>query len=160
MREWIPLCFVLACCTQTTDWNVSYLTAGSKEFNSAKLFLPAKDPVNGMDVEFLQTKLGVRAYLQVHSHPTVPYEGNTHETWVRLKTDQDQLNGPAVRHEGGQRIFLSPPMQEFLLSSLKKGKVVVIELTGYKATVSAQGFKKEFEEMQNPPFNFPIHLPF
>ena len=147
-------------CTQNTDWSVSYLTSSNTEFSSARLFFPTKDWVNGIDVEFVQTSDGLHAYLQVHSHPIPPYLDNPKEALVNLQTENNSCCGAAIRREGGQKILLSPILQDFLLSSLKEGKSVTMELVGYETVILADGFNEHLYEMQNRPFDYPFHLPF
>lgn len=148
---WLVL---LASCSGRSDWNVSYLSTGSQEFNSAKLSLPTTDRVHGMDVEFIQTELGIRTYLQVHSHPV------SKNIIVTIKAKDHEMKETAILHEGGQRILLPPELQEFLLSSLKEGKSVTIEIPGYQTTLSTEGFAARLEKMENPPFKLPFKLPF
>lgn len=147
---------LLASCAREDNWRVSYIRTGDADFNSSKLTYLS----HGIDLELMQTPIGFRSYLKVHSHPAAPHQGNPKKAFVSMQTEKDFLQDVAARHEGGQKIVLPPSLEEFLLTSLKEGKSVTIEISGYKITISPEAFEKRFHEMQNPPLHSPFHLPF
>lgn len=121
------------------------MQTGSRAFNSSKLFFPSSDSLSGIDLEFLSFQGKIYAYLQVHFQAIPPYQGNPKEALVTLQIEEKTFTGIGYRHEGGQRLLLSLPLQEQLLSALKNRQSVTIRLEGYKVTVVGNQFPEHFK---------------
>lgn len=151
---------LLNSCAKTDHWSVSRIHTGDEKFDSAKLLFPAYDVVNGIDLELLCIQGKIRSYLQVHSQTIPPYQGNLKAALVTLEIGDETFKDTAFRHEGGQRLRLSQALEDCLLDALKENKTVTIHLEGYKTSVSAEKFLKNFKELQNSPIKNPFQLPF
>ncbi len=144
-----------SCHHASTNWQIDRMTAGTAEHNSTRLSYKTRDKVSGIDLEFLKTKLSLHAYLNVHS---VPIPENAKGFLII-----DGACRPLEAHvrKGGQRILLSDSTCDLLIQSLLAGKSVEIRLSSYHTTFSPNGFKSQFETMQNFPITRnPFHHPF
>jgi hypothetical protein len=147
-------------CTSAPAWQISHQKGSQKEFDSARLSYPVRDRVNGLAVEMIYAKKSFRTYLEVHSQMIPPYQGNPKDAFVKLKTSDKTLQGIAHRHQGGQRVTLTPELQKALVDTLLSGSPVTIELVGYSTTLQPEEFTLSYQKMQNKPLNIPIQLPF
>ena len=151
---------LLCSCAQNDNWTVDHIQTGNEAFSSSKLSFPTHDAVNGIDLEFLRVEGQLHTYLQVHSQAIPPYQGNPKEALVTLQMGETTFSGIAHRHEGGQRLLLSNPLQEYLLKALQDQTSVTIRLEGYKTVVATEQFLEHFAEFQGSPIRNHFQLPF
>lgn len=151
---------LMASCAKSTSWKADHIHTGDTAYNSTKLFYPTRDRVNGADVEILFVEDHITSYLQVHSQMIPPYQGNPKEALVSFKVGDVVFSGVAQRHEGGQRVRLTPDLQEQLLQALQAKKSVQLQLEGYQTLITAEEFPKLFQESQKTPIRNPFQLPF
>jgi hypothetical protein len=157
--KYFSILLLLASCGHSDHWEVSHIQTGNASYDSSKLVYPAQNPVSGVDLEILKVAGEMHAYLQVHSQIIPAYLGNPKEAFVTLYIDQQPFFGVAARHEGGQRLLLSPELQTLLFEALEKNKSVKIELEGFSAVVQPEDFPKYLGELSSPPFRNPFYLP-
>jgi len=147
-------------CSRSDNWKVSHIQSGSKQFSSSRLSYHTPDPINGIDVEFLALDTSCNLYLHVHSHPVKPYKGDQKTALVSMKTEEKSESFVAKRHAGGQRLLLPAQANDFLVTSLKEGKTVIISTSGYSSTLSPNSFERKYHLLEKPPrFKNPVHSP-
>jgi hypothetical protein len=150
----------MTACTKSTPWQADHIHTGDAAYNSTKLSYPARDHVNGADLEMLLIGNSITSYLQVHSQTIPPYRGNPKEALVSIKVDDQVFSGVAQRHEGGQRVRLTLDLQEQLIQALQTKKSVQLQLEGYQSLIMADDFPKQFKKFQETPIRNPFQLPF
>ena len=147
-------------CQSSSAWHVSHQKGSQKEFDSSRLSYPVHDRVNGVAVEMIYAKKGLRTYLDVYSQMIPPHQGNGKEAFVKIKAAEQTYQGIAHRHQGGQRATLPAELQQIVVDHLLKGSPVTIELIGYSTTLLPHNFLLSYEEMKSAPLNIPVQLPF
>lgn len=151
---------LLFSCSQSSHWTNDQVYSEQREHRSSKLCYHSKDPVHGIDLEFVQTQEQLKVYLNVHSIPIPPHQGDPKSAAVKLKCGSEQKSLIAYRLEGGQRFLLPDNAAKMLIDSLKEGQDVSISLHGYRSTIKAEDFSKKFDRLQHPsPVENPFRLP-
>jgi hypothetical protein len=149
----------LCSCGKRDNWQVSYIQTGNRSYDSSKLTYFSADPVNGVDLEILKVEDQLRAYLHVHTQTIPSYLGNPKEAFVTLYIEGQPFFGVAARHEGGQRVLLSPELQATLLEALQERKNVTIALEGFSTLILAENFKNHLKAFGSVPMRNPFHFP-
>ena len=148
-------------CNKDNRWAFDQIHSEQEESRSTKLSHLASDPVNGIDLEFIQTQGRIKTFLNVHSTPIPPCPHQLKAALVTFIVEGESFESEGYRMEGGQRILLSENDSERLLEALKKKQKVEISLKGYHTTIHGNGFSEQFEKLQKPfPYPNPFHLPF
>ena len=147
-------------CQSPNHWQVSHQKGSQKEFDSAKISYPVRDKVNGVAVEMIYAKEGLRTYLEVHSQMIPPYQSDLKKALVKIKTSGKTLQGVAHRHQGGQRASLPHDLQQAIVDSLLGGHPVTIELIGYSTTLQPHDFALSYSELRKAPSNIPLYPSF
>ncbi len=151
----------LFACSSQSQWTSDQVESGKKEFSSTKLSYLSKDPVYGIDLEFLKIEERLNVYLNVHSVPVPPHQGNQKNALLKLDIDGEILRCETYRLEGGQRFLLPDEMTKIVIESLKNNKEITFILPGYRSTIKAEDFSTKFDQLLNPfllqnPFHLPI----
>lgn len=161
IHELIIVSFVLFCgCQSTKSCDVVHLDGADPAFNSARLSFPIRDKVHGIGVQMISTPGQISTFLEVYIQTIPPYQGNPKESLVKLKLNGRTLRGIAYRHEGGQRLTLSPEMNHFLIDALHNRHPVTLELEGYSTTLDPQDFSEQYAKLQTAPTKNRLQLPF
>ena len=126
-----------------------------KEFCSTKLSYYARDPIHGIDLEFLQTHKQLNIYLNIHSVPVPPYDDreNCKFALVILEVAGKKITAQAYRLEGGQRFLLPQDMVETLIQSLKAQEKVILSLGSYRSKIAQEDFSLKFDQLQHSKLN-------
>ena len=151
----MPLLFFS--CGKQSHWAFDQVHSEKKEYCSTKLSYYAKDPIHGIDLEFLQTEQHLNVYLNIHSIPVPPYRGNPKSALVTLEIAGEKLFSEAYRLEGGQRFLLPQEIADTLTWSLQSGQTVTLSLGTYRSTIAKEDFPSKFDQLQHP---FPLQNPF
>lgn len=133
------------------------MDSNQKEFSSTKLSYFSKNPVHGIDLEFLKLEERLNVYLNVHSVPVPPHQGNQKSALLKIDIDGEIIRGEIYRFEGGQRFLLSEEMAKIVIKSLQNNKEITFILSGYRSTIKAEDFSTKFDQLLHP---FPIKNPF
>jgi hypothetical protein len=149
------LCFA---CTKTSHWSHDCIHSQNKEHHSSRLCYFSKDPIHGIDLELLNTKEHLKVYLNVHSAPIPPCQGNAKSVLVKLKIDDEQFSFIAHRLEGGQRILLPKENAEQLIEALKNHREVTLVLNDYRTVIKTEDFLAKFDHLEHPRLENPIHF--
>jgi len=148
-------------CSSSSHWSVQHQHTGNADFNSSKLSYYAPDKVNGIDLEILSQEQSMRIYLNVHSRRIPAFKGNPQEALIKITVEDQVFELIGARHQGGQRLLLPESILGILISQLKEGKSIFIELEGYSGIIHGEQFAKKFQKIAHPPaFESPFHLPF
>lgn len=151
---------VLLSCSKQSSWRNDEIYSEHKEHRSTKLCYLSKDSAHGIDLEFVQTQELLKVYLNVHSMPVPPYQGDPKSAMVKFTIGSKQTRCLAYRLAGGQRFLLPDEIVETLIQALKEGHPVAISLSGYQSVVKAEDFSSKFDRFQHPfPIKNPFHLP-
>jgi hypothetical protein len=159
----LPL--LLLSCSKQSHWAFDQVHSDKKEFRSTKLTYCSRDPIYGIDLEFLNTEEHLRAYFNIHSIPIPPHKGDPKTTLLTMEIKGETLQWTAYRLAGGQRFLLPEEATAALISALKNRNEVLVTLTGYRTLFRPEDFASQFEKLLHPfrmqnPFQNPFHLPF
>ena len=115
------------------------------------------DPVNGIDIEFINNSNQIQAYLTVHSTPVEPLKGDPQSVAVSVRSAQEKFSCTAYRFQGGQKFLLPYEVSEKIISLLKNKQEVTILLNGYRTVLKSADFERKYETFLHP---FPLRNPF
>lgn len=161
IRELIIVSLLLFCgCQSTKSCDVVHLDGADPAFSSARLTFPIRDKVHGIGVHMISTPGQISTYLEVHLQTIPPYRGDPKEGLVKITMNGKTLRSTAYRHEGGQRLSLSPEMNYLLIEALQNHHPVTLELEGYSTTLDPQDFSEQYEKLQTAPLKNRLQLPF
>ena len=147
----------LCACSSHSHWTADQVHSEKKEFSSTKLSYLSSDSIHGIDVELLKIAERLNVYLNVHSLPVPPHQGNPKSALLKLEIDGEPVRCEAYRLEGGQRFLLPEEMTKILIESLNNHKDVTLILHGYHSTIKAEDFSEKFKQLLNPS---PLQNPF
>lgn len=151
---------LLTACSSHSHWTSDHVESDKKDFSSTKLSYLSEDTVHGIDLEFLKIEKRMNVYLNVHSVPVPPHQGNQKSALLKLDIDGEIIRCETYRLEGGQRILLPDEMAKIVITSLQDRKEITFILPGYRSTVKAEDFLTKFDELLHPfPLQNPFHLP-
>ncbi len=136
---------LLTACT-SSHWAVDEIPSGRGAPAFVRLSYPASDPIHGIDLEILQEG----AYLAVHSTPVAAIKGDPHAVHVCLRSKGHQSKGTAYRLQGGQRFRLSSEMRNEIISYLREGEEITIQLNGYRTILKSEDFEKKYAAFLHP----------
>lgn len=163
MKNFLFLIFflLLISCNKQSHWAFDQIRSDKTEFCSTKLSYFARDPVNGIDIEFLKSNDRLNAYLNIHSIPIKPHKENPTGAPIRINIAGKTLHCNAYRLGGGQRFLIPQHITQILIDALKKQKEVSIALASYHTVIPSEDFSSKFEKLLNPiSIENPFRLPF
>lgn len=141
-------CLLLLCaCSSHSHWTADQVRSDKKEFSSTKLSYLSS---HGIDVELLKIAERLNVYLNVHSLPVPPHQGNPKSALLKLEIDGEVLRCETYRLEGGQRLLLPEDITRVLLEALNNHKDATLILQGYRTTIKAEDFSEKFKQLLNP----------
>lgn len=144
-------------CSEQNHWAVDHIHSDKAEYSFAKISCPALDPVNGIDIEFVNNSDQVQAYLTVHSTPIEPLNGAPQSVAVSIRSSQEKFSCTAYRFQGGQKFLLPPEIAENIISLLKNKQEITILLNGYRTVLKPTDFEKKYETFLH---SAPLRNPF
>jgi hypothetical protein len=154
------LLILLFGCSHHSHWTSDQMNSNKKEFCSTKLSYSSKDPLHGIDLEFLKTEDRLKLYLNVHSVPVSSYQDDPKSALLKLNIDGKMIRCQTYRFEGGQRFLLPDEIANIIIHSLQNNKEVTFILPGYRSTIKTEGFSSKFDQLIYPfPLQNPFHLP-
>jgi hypothetical protein len=157
--EYLFALLLLGCSTRS-HWTADRIHSEKKEFSSTKLTYFSPNPTQGIDLEFVKIEERVAVYLNVHSIPVPPHQGNSKNALVKIDIAEMTHRCQAYRLEGGQRFLLPDEMARLLIDALQKGCEVTLTLPGYRTTLKAEDFSEKFHQFLEPTLlQNPFHLP-
>jgi hypothetical protein len=152
---------LLTSCLAQHRWLTQRIATGNTQYDSLRLYYPALDKVNDIEVEILKTNEMCSLSLAVHGQPVPACEGDPEHALIRVKIADASITERASLHAGGQRIQPSSTLQEAILRHLRSGGAIEIELHGYRKKILADNFPQLAEQLDDlPHFRNPIRLPF
>jgi hypothetical protein len=155
----IFLFVLLFACSSHSHWASDQVVSDEKKYRSTKLSYFSLDPVNGIDLEFLKIEERLNIYLNVHSIPVPPHQGNQKSALLKLNIDGQIIRCETYRLEGGQRFLLPDEIAKILIESLQSNKKIILILPGYRSIIKAQDFATRFDQLLHPfPLQNPFHL--
>lgn len=132
-----------------------------KAFQSTKLAYYSRDTVHGIDVELMRTEEHLNVYLNVHSLPIAPHQGDPQKAVVTFTIEEETLHFSAYRLAGGQRFLLPEDARQVLIEALAHNNPVLISLASYRSLIQPEDFNAKFEQLLHPfPLQNPFQLPF
>ncbi len=134
-------------CSNKGNWKVDKINSGSTLHSSTRISSLSNKASNQIHLEIFKLQEGTRGYIFSKSHPIPCFEQNPTQTALTIKTDDEILFYLGARHEGGQRILLPPDALEKIISSLKNGISITIEVPGAETTLNPKGFPKDTKKL-------------
>lgn len=157
MLPFLLFLLFLAGCSHSDSWHYAHLKTADSQYDAKKLAFLNPDKVNGIDMEILLVQETLHIYLNVHSTPILSHYRDAKQALVTIRTGEERMQLLAFRHEGGKRILLPETIYPTLLSTLRAGTPILIELEGYRATVEGKGFEEKFHKLQKgSSFSIPL----
>jgi|GEM_PF-2789930 len=142
-RWWVLPLLLFASCQRHSQWQCTHVKETACE--SSRILYRSEDPVQGIDIEMIHTDGELSTYLQVHSEPLFVTEKTSP---VVIKSIRGEMSSMATSHRGAQRVRLNDDLQTELISALKEGYLVDIELSGYRETIDPSRFQKVFARLE------------
>jgi hypothetical protein len=137
---------LLCACQRTSQWQCQHLC--EKNSHCCRLLYQSEDPVRGINLEFLQTEIGLCTYLQVRN--PLPADAK-----IEISLADRHVSFDTPSHLGRQRVQLSQEAQDLLLAGLTEDQEVKIELSGCQEVIQTKNFSKllkNFRSNRNPSF--------
>ncbi len=139
-------------CIHQHSWLTQRIATGDVQYDSLRVYYPAQDKVNDIEVEILKTKATCSLTLSVHGGPIPPCENDPEHTYLRVKfAGRDIITEKASLHAGGQRIRPSQSLQEEIINHLRSGGAVGIALQGYRTTIEPDNFPQLAPQLDELP---------
>lgn len=150
---------LLGACSKQNQWAYDHIDSVHKEHSSSKLSYIPSDHYNGIDVDWVQTTDLLKVYLNVHSTPIPPYQGESKSAKVLFNIGDSTHAFVGYRFEGGQKILLDETATHLLNEALEKRLPVTIALVGYKTTIDGSQFPEQIKKLDTVS-KWNIDLPF
>ncbi len=152
---------VLCACNKQSHWSSDQIYSNDKESQSAKLTYISKDRIHGIDMEMIRIGERLNIYLNIHSIPSPPYNGDPKKALIKIKTTEKTFSFEAYRFEGGQKFLLPEEASRMLISALQNREAPTLILPGYRTTIEAEDFLEKFDRLNGPvsqknPFHSPL----
>lgn len=162
MRSFLAACscLILCSCGNRDHWSHQKIHSNYEQFSYSKVIYQARDPVRGVDVEFVQSQENLKTYLLVHSIPILASKDTPKKIKVKMHIDDVFLTCEADRLDGGQRFLLPETITLTLIEAFLAKKNVTITIPGYRSSIDSEGFIKHFRKIGRSFLENPFHLPF
>src|SRR5579862_10011177 len=95
-------CLLLVSCGKQNHWCHEKIHSNHEQFSYSKVVYRARDPVHGVDLEFVQTCDCFKSYLLVHSTAVPATKEAPNKIPVKMEIDGVLMTCEADRLEGGQ----------------------------------------------------------
>ncbi len=141
-------------------WCHEKIHSNQEKFSYSKVVYRERDPVHGVDLEFVQTFDCLKTYLLVGKTAVPSSKDSTKKISVKIEIEEILLTCEADRLEGGQRFILPHEMTDALIEALLAKKNVTISIPGYRSSVDSEGFVEHFRKIGRSFMENPFHLPF
>ncbi len=137
------LAFILvaaSCQPESNSWEVKETKSRHRSHQAVRLAKKPDNPFRGMEIEFVKTSSGRRAYLNVYSlaFPSTGADGK--QTEVLIRSGEIEHRFLASRLEGGQRVLLPEDATNLLIEQLTNQQTVVIISGRFDVKVSPGEF--------------------
>lgn len=152
---------ILCACNKQSHWGSDQIYSDDVESRSTKLTYFSKDKIHGIDMELIRIGQRLNIYLNTHSIPAPPYNGDPKKTLVKIKTTEGVHSFEAYRFEGGQKFLLPEEASQILISALQNREAPTLILPGYRTTIETEDFSEKFDRLNRPvsqknPFHSPL----
>jgi len=129
-----------SCQPASNSWEVKETKSQHRSHQAIRLAKKPDNPFRGMELEFVRTASGRRAYLNVYSlaFPSMGVDGK--QTEVLIKSGEIEHRFLASRLEGGQRLLLPEDAKNLLIEQLTNHQKVVIISGRFDVEVSPGEF--------------------
>lgn len=153
-------CLLLFSCGRQNHWSHEEIHSNYEEYSYSKVHYRGRDPVRGIDLEFVQSADCLKTYLLVHSTAVPSLKQDPKKIKVKIEIDSELMTCDADRFDGGQRFLLPEKQAAFVIEALLAKKNVIISIPGYRSEVPAEGFVNHFRKLGRSFLQNPFHLPF
>ena len=144
MIRCLALCLLAASCqSNPSNWEVSETNSSHLYYQAYRVSQKPDNLFRGMELEFVRTSSGTRAYLNVFSLKFSPYRSDESKSKVVIRVDQDEQTFLAHRLKGGQRLLLPENAQHLLIQSLSENKPLVIIAGRFDVVIRPGDFSKK-----------------
>lgn len=138
--------FLFSCRTCIPEWQTTTILSANPDYNSSRLFYPALNPFNGLEVEIIHTLSGMRMYLNALSLSFPMEEEHPELVTVNIELSENvSFSVLAERLGGGQRLLLSDEAAQKVVNTLLNGEPVFFSVGHYSTQVSPYHFHKEYQ---------------
>jgi hypothetical protein len=171
MKYCISLLFLTGLClscSAQSNWQLTSIPTGQKDFDSARLCYLTPERIGGMNLEFFKTNESVTAYLSTlgrrfkdrsgitrspleklarkkQPDEQSPIIENTTKAIVQFKTETLEI--PLIVHEGLMRVRLPDEITAKITSALQDGEAVTIMIGSTTQTFQPDHFSTLFNKL-------------
>ena len=146
------LCFAGLClsCSPQSNWQLSSIPTGQKEFDSARLCYSKADCLAGMNLEFFCVNGIITAYLSTSGRRIDTEESAT--ALVQFKSGTIEI--PLSIHEGRMRVRLPDELTAKAALALQEGEAVTVTIGSNMQTFQPEEFSAQFQKLTKKRKNF------
>lgn len=138
--------FLTSCSSSSPQWIYGKMDSCCQDFRSQKLLQPAKNLYQDISIELVETRSGLRVYLNTHSIPFITDLKNPNLIQVKMRAGDENRLFAAYRLKGGQKALLSQNGSSWLISALLENKEVTLSIDRYSTVASPNDFFHFFEK--------------
>jgi len=133
-----------SCSSSCRQWTYDEVCTNCPYYNSKRLVLYPDNQFRGLELVFLRTYSGQRAYINIFSLALPMDSNDPHKTQICISCEISSYDLYAERLEGGQRLLLSDEAAELIISNLLECKTVTISVGRYKSEIIPRGFSEAY----------------
>jgi hypothetical protein len=134
-------CLLFSSCTSPfPQWEYEETATCQPCYRSGRVSLPPKDPLGGLEVEFVRTPSVLRAYLNIYAIQVTSDPQHPGKAEVKLVIEDLSENVYADILQGGQRLLLPADATEKIVNALLQDKSIDLSVGRYHSTVDPHNF--------------------
>ncbi|MCI0382568.1 MAG: hypothetical protein L0207_05930 [Chlamydiae bacterium] len=135
-------------CNQTENWSVDHLFSSTNCIS--RLCFHTPNPINGIDLEFMQTKTNIYAFLQIRSQKVFPKE-------VKIIADSNIYQFSLRSCDGNHRFTLEEKEKKSFLHLLQTANEITLQIGPCFQKIKGDEIKKWFQKMKRPWYQIPFN---
>lgn len=149
-----------SCSHPCSNWNFEETQTTCPSYQSAKIYTPAQNSFDGLEVELIATLDNAWMFLNIYSTPLSGDAATPGIIAVNIVALEESWQTSGVLFEGGQRIALNDEARDYIIEALLNNQPITITVDRYHAELSPEGFPKAYFKLvdisreRRPFFNF------
>lgn len=135
-----------ACSPCCREWLYDEVCTSCPYYNSKRIILRSETNLQGLELEFIRTFSGQRAYINIFSLALPRDINDPLKTQICISFGDNKYNFYADRLEGGQRLLLSKEAEELIISQLLECKPMTISTGRYRSVIIPRKFPEAYKK--------------
>ncbi len=146
-RAIFALFLILHSCTPCNrEWCYQEVRAESPCVHSKRILLLPENQYRGIGLQFVRTRSGEWAYLDIYSLCFPKEREGPDSTLVHISSEEGSHEFRADRFEGGQRLLLPKDAEIFLIEELLKCRTLRISAGKYRDEITPRAFRAAYSK--------------